>query len=68
MGAKCCTGKLIELARLYFPMPHWDAIAIFLPALIFCRNGSGMPLFLARALVLLQNNPMIYWRSLIRYR
>jgi hypothetical protein len=60
MGAKCCTGKLIELARLYFPIPHLDANAMFLPALILCRNGAGMPLFLARALVLLENNPMIY--------
>jgi hypothetical protein len=60
MGAKCCTGKLIELARLCFPTPHVDAIIIFLPALILCRNGAGMPLFLARALVLLENNPMIY--------
>jgi hypothetical protein len=60
MGAKCCTGKLIELGRLYSPMPHVDAMVMFLPALILCRNGAGMPLFLARALVLLQNNPMIY--------
>ena len=53
-------GKPLELPRMPIAVARADAIDIRLPALILWRNESGMLLFLARALVLLQNKPMIY--------
>ena len=46
-------------------MLHADALVMLLAALNMGPAGAEMTLFLARPVVLLQNNLLIYWRSLV---